>query len=185
MSNGNQLDPEGIRHAVSMQQAADLAEYNADVQTSLETFKAGNLAGREALKAVALVNSGGAVALLAFIGHLASIGAPSEIMIAFRSSLTWFIQGVTAAVVATGIVYFSRLCDGTSIARRMEARDARRENDATTAAQKDRGERSWWRAWFALNLCTIGTGIYSLISFIVGAVNGYHAFEALAMHGRS
>jgi len=64
--------------AVQRQQAIDLAAYAASTSRSLEATRAGNAAGTEALRAVTLLNGGAAVALLAFISHLASIGAPQS-----------------------------------------------------------------------------------------------------------
>jgi hypothetical protein len=54
----------------------DLAAYGANTSRSLQAVEAGNKAGAESIKAVTLINGGATVALLAFIGHLASISAP-------------------------------------------------------------------------------------------------------------
>jgi hypothetical protein len=55
MSNGDNIR-EDRRRLIELQHVSDLAEYNVNVQWSLESFKAGNLAGREALKAITFIN---------------------------------------------------------------------------------------------------------------------------------
>ena len=54
-------------------QDLDIAVYQANTTRLLEAVRAGNKAGSDALRAVTLLNGGAAVALLAFIGHLASL----------------------------------------------------------------------------------------------------------------
>lgn len=63
---------EQIHRIAEANQRASLAQYDADVQTSLEATKAANKSAADALRAVTLLNGGAAVAMLAFIGHLAS-----------------------------------------------------------------------------------------------------------------
>jgi hypothetical protein len=88
-------------------QSIELAVYTTNTSRLLEAIRAGNNAGSEALKAVTLLNGGAAVALLAFVGHLASIAAPRAAIHALRTPLVFFVAGTFLAGVATAIGYFA------------------------------------------------------------------------------
>jgi hypothetical protein len=151
-----------------LQHASDLAEYNTNVQLAVESFKAGNLAGREALKAIIFVNGGAAVAMLAFVGHLASISATHETIMAFGKPLSWFVQGVFFGTFATGLIYISRWCDRLYLSRDFEARDATNDNKPDIVQQKSGAAKFWKRMWSIVNTTTISCGTYALFCFARG-----------------
>src|SRR5438128_5691304 len=82
-----------------------LAEYAADTERALESVRAGNASGREALRAITLINGGAAVAMLAFIGHLASTSASPTMIINFAKPLRLFVIGTLLSVIASGVTY--------------------------------------------------------------------------------
>lgn len=169
---------EALRIA-DLQHRSDLAEYEADVQRSLESFKAGNASGLEAIKASTLINGGAAVAILAFIGHLASIHTESGRIMEFEQPLCWFVQGALSSVVASGITYFMQRISAVSLRRELQSKDARRDGDETTATNKHNASRRWECFGEIVNLGAVLCVVYSLFCFGYGCYVGYHAFEAL------
>jgi cation transporter-like permease len=81
--------------------------YRAQVDFDLEELRAVNAAGQSAIKSSMLVNGGAAVALLAFIGHLATdpqtIGAVPN----FAVPLTSFVVGVWLGGLSAGFTYLT------------------------------------------------------------------------------
>jgi hypothetical protein len=89
-----------------------LAQYNAQQAAATEMFKSIIAYGEAALKSAILINGGGAVALLAFIGNIwsRSIGAP--VVQALTASIAAFSFGVLGAAVGTGLTYLTQLSYG-------------------------------------------------------------------------
>ncbi len=73
-----------------------------------ETFKGLIALSIEALKALLLINGGAAVAILAYLGSLAS-HSPSVHLPSVKSALMCFAGGVLAAAVAFIVAYFTQL----------------------------------------------------------------------------
>jgi uncharacterized membrane protein YidH (DUF202 family) len=73
-----------------------------------ETFKGLIALSIEALKALLLINGGAAVAILAYLGSLAS-HSPSVHLPSMKSALLCFAVGVLAAAVAFIVAYFTQL----------------------------------------------------------------------------
>jgi hypothetical protein len=119
------------------------------------------------------------VAMLAFLGHLASINAGHQTIIAFGKPLFWFVQGVFFATFATGLVYFSRWCDRLYLNRDFEAKDAVGDNKPDIAKQKSDSAKFWKRMWGVVNTTTILGGTYALLCFVFGCYIGFCAFEIL------
>ena len=86
----------------------DLAVYSQQESQRLELLRSVSSSAHEAVRSSILINGGAAVALLAFIGHLASIGE-NELVVGFASSLVGFVSGILAATLAYGFVYFAQL----------------------------------------------------------------------------
>jgi hypothetical protein len=179
MANSDDNIREDLRQSIALQHATDLAGYNADLQRSLESFKAGNLAGRDALKGITLINGGAAVAMLAFLGHLASIQAGHETIVAFSKPLSWFVQGVFFGTLATGLIYFSSSCARLHLSRELERKEATRDNNPAIANQKSDAANFWKRLWAVVNTTTIVCGTYGLLCFVRGCHVGFRAFEVL------
>ncbi|MDQ8205839.1 hypothetical protein [Pelagicoccus sp. SDUM812003] len=93
----------------SAQNERNLAAYNASVSSDLEMFRSVILAGQSALKSSLLINGGASVAILAFIGNLATKDSKYEIMISnLSSTLFFFTIGVLCAALGFGTTYASQ-----------------------------------------------------------------------------
>jgi hypothetical protein len=131
------------------------------VEVNRALVESGNLA----LRMVILINGGAAVAVLAFIGGMASQGKLSiEQMRELTSNLIWFTSGVAVGGLALGFVYF------TTFAVMMTAHnyEARSEHPfyLETAASK-----RWWFAGEGLRAAAVLLGLGSLLLFIAGALD--------------
>jgi hypothetical protein len=87
-----------------LNQASDLAGYAARAQAQLELSKSVITTAQAAVKSVLLVNGGSAVALLAFIGHLATSGNRTDVVSKLALPLLIFALGVGAAAVTAACV---------------------------------------------------------------------------------
>ena len=94
-----------------------IEEYKADLQNWIETnkrdhegrlemFRSVITSGQAAIKSSFLLNGGAAVAMLAFIGHLAQF-KPEKVS-AFSACLLPFAYGVLAIAVTSGLTYLSQ-----------------------------------------------------------------------------
>ena len=72
-----------------------------------ETFKGLISLSIEALKVLLLINGGAAVAVLAYLGNLAS-RVPSAHQPSIKSALMWFAGGVLATAIAFITAYFTQ-----------------------------------------------------------------------------
>jgi hypothetical protein len=176
----SQIPPnQQLRHLPELQHASALAEYNADVQRSLETYKTAIKTGLEAMKAIALLDTGGAVATLAFIGHLASIHAETATVMAFVHALGVFVIGAFFAIGALGVSYLTSMFGGASLNNELEAKSAAMEGNE----QKAQPFRCKAAIWGAVGKTTNGIAILfcllALGCFIYGSLTGYHAFGNL------
>lgn len=107
VENSHELEPTLI----------ELETYKADLQRSiglqksehesnLEMFRSVITSGQNAIKSSFLLNGGAAIAMLAFIGHLAEI-APEKVS-NFGCALLPFTLGVLAISVTSGFTYLSQ-----------------------------------------------------------------------------
>lgn len=138
----------------------ELERYKADLQlhieqnknchaSQLEMFKSVISPGQNAMRSSFLMNGGAAVALLAFIGHLAAIKPQSVAL--FAAVLMPFVLGVLAMTMTSGFTYLSQWLYGSP----------------NTKAQK-------WG--FKLNIACITFGIFSYSFFMWGMCRAYFAF---------
>ena len=97
---------------------ASVEQYKAELQKwveenkfqhaqRLELFRSVIAAGQNALKTSLLMNGGGSVALLAFIGHLSTSSQSSKVPL-LAQSLCLFVFGVLSITVASGFTYLSQ-----------------------------------------------------------------------------
>ncbi len=95
----------------------EVEKYKADLQNWIEANKSGQearlelfrsviAAGQSAIKSSFLLNGGAAVALLAFIGHLAQFKASA--VARFGECMLPFAYGVLAIAVTAGLTYLSQ-----------------------------------------------------------------------------
>lgn len=88
----------------------NIAQYNAEASSNLEMFRSVITAGQSALKSALIINGGAAVAMLAFIGNLATKGTEFKSTITvFSSPLLYFTLGVLCASIGFGGTYLSQV----------------------------------------------------------------------------
>ncbi len=98
---------------VALQQAraeldVKLAEHKRAADGDLEMFRSMIAAGHSARRDSMLINGGGALALLAFAGHLVTQGSPSAVVPDLAFPLSWFLGGVLAAALSSGVTYLAQ-----------------------------------------------------------------------------
>ncbi len=139
----------------------DLERYKADLQNvteklkheyeiTRESFRATLTAGQSAIKSSFLMNGGGAIALLAFITHLAQFKA--EKVTEFSGCLFPFVLGVLAITMTSGFTYVSQWC----------------------YAHNTPG---FYRVGYWLNIFCVLLGLGSYVLFIWGVLSTSYAFE--------
>jgi hypothetical protein len=96
---------------------SSLAQYKASIDTLLEISRTTNQAGQSALKSAILINGGGAVALLAFLGHIWNSHPSYPIVSGLSCSLIVFAFGVLIAAMAAGTTYLSLFSWGNEYKR--------------------------------------------------------------------
>lgn len=142
----------------------DIEKYKADLQNwiegnkythegELEHFRSVITSGQGAIKSSFLLNGGGAVAMLAFTGHLAQFNAGK--VADFGACILPFAFGVLAISVTSGLTYLSQWFYASS--------------------------RPWaFKTGFALNVACIVLGLVSYACFSWGLLATYRAFIAYA-----
>src|SRR5206468_10502655 len=99
----NHLEDGGLSAAVmehiKLQHATDLAAYAEQSASGRELFKSVIETVKITATSLTLINGGSTVALLAFIGHLASTQTPRVPISAFANPLLYFVIGVWTAAL--------------------------------------------------------------------------------------
>jgi hypothetical protein len=113
--------------------------------------------------------------MLAFIGHLAAIGSPTE---EFASLLHCFVIGAFSSVVASGMVYLSQRANSVWVARDISRKRAERDRDNSAATLRKSARRWWIVVHFFITLAII-LASFALLCFGYGCWSGYDAFKAL------
>ena len=96
-----------IKHAELLHQS-NLASYSAQSASGLELFKSVIEMAKTTVTSLILINGGSAVALLAFIGHLASAENPLTPISSFAKPLLYFVAGVFAAAFFGGLILLTQ-----------------------------------------------------------------------------
>jgi hypothetical protein len=154
-----------------------LAVYAADSQKALESVRAANASGLEALKATTFVNGGAAVAMLAFVGHLASIHASSATISGFASPLRLFVLGVLLGVAATGVTYLTHGAYLAALRREFAGKEAENNEHEGLAVSHRKAAARWSRGGRVINFTVILLVIGSLFCFAYGSFTAYQAFQ--------
>ena len=150
---------ERIRATFANQQAkyqwekeASLAKYHWDKDSSLEMFKSVIASGQNSLRACMLMHAGACIAILAFIGNLASSAETRLFIPPLARVMLWFVIGVLVVSVAYGATYWTQHC------------------------YKHNEDGKWGVRWHVIStvLATI-----SYLLFFVGSVQGYRAMTAM------
>lgn len=105
------------RQAEQKQRLAE-REHDRNAENGVKQVLAAIEAGHHALRAILLINGGAAVALLAFIGAIASKEGVSSVA-DLAASIQWFAFGVAATAAAIGMTYLVNHCYALSM-RTME-----------------------------------------------------------------
>lgn len=99
------VSPEAYRLAYEAALQATLADRKERADSDSEMFRSVLSSGQAALKSAMLINGGGAVTLLAFIGHLAMENHTLKLVAGFALPLACFVLGVLLASVSAGLTY--------------------------------------------------------------------------------
>lgn len=128
--------------------------------------------GQNALKFAILINGGAGVAMLAFIGNIASKGLAVNCFLTW--SLTSFAAGVLGAAVSNGAAYFSQSYYSRSYEKQknklVEAINAGRNDGQGTsdfAIDSDEKNGNRWRN------AAIGSAVLGYALFLVGIIMAY------------
>lgn len=151
---------------------ARLAWDDANQRLLMQSVEACNAAGHAAIRASTLINGGGAVALLAFIGHLASSPGKAEAIAYFAMPLSCFVTGALVSVCAQGFTYLGQLFFGDSLRHRISAHESGTTESGKTTRARVLGHVFNWAA--------ILTVAASLALFARGTYVAFYAFLALA-----
>lgn len=106
-SNSSQAVEEANRRSWEKYLEDYRAYLSARNDTEIKMFESVISAGQNATRILLAINGGAAIAVLAFLGHLASID--SSMIKAFASPLRWFTFGVALMGLVAGGTYLSQL----------------------------------------------------------------------------
>lgn len=144
---------EKFKHALSNDLNAQQDQRRHAHEWDVEQFRQVIALGQSAMKAGVVINGGAAVALLAFIGHMAAEAHAFQVL-PFANSLWWFITGVLASGVAFGATYVSQL--GFA------------------------GNEGWPRRFgYAFQALAALGAAFALVAFLFGSTAAYHGFLGL------
>jgi hypothetical protein len=155
----------------------DLAVYEQNTRRSLESVRAGNASGTEAIKAATLINGGAAVAMLAFIGHLASINAATASN-DLALSLFMFVAGTWLGVVASGTAYIFQITSFASLQHEFAGKEAKDDGDEKRANSEHERSNALMRRGMWINAITVLLVTTALILFAWGCCSAYHVFKS-------
>jgi hypothetical protein len=155
------------------------AERQHDLNTDLSKrlVEASTRDAQEAIKIVFLINSGAAVAILAFIASLAArSGITLATLKAVTHSLYWFIGGIIFAGITSVFAYICNSLYSSHLSRldKIWEHPYVRENAGSR-------RMLWWAQFFNWSALTLG-GL-ALILFIRGVFVAARAFEKLVAAG--
>lgn len=96
----------------------DIANLNNENARKIESARSASTAGELAVKTSMLINGGGAIALLAFIGNIWSPFISTEVVKCLTVSMLIFCSGIFFAAVSSGTTYLSRFFSGSGFDKR-------------------------------------------------------------------
>ncbi len=89
-------------------------EYKHHSVANIEIFKSVITTGANAAKAILIINGGGAISLLAFLGNIWTKSPAPEVISSVAFSLLMFGIGVLLAGMCSGFTYAAQYCYGNS-----------------------------------------------------------------------
>lgn len=117
--------PDVALEEAKLNHASKLAHYTATNVANLELFKSVIETTKILIQSLILINGGSAVALLAFIGHLASSGNGHPSVSSFAAPLLCFVIGVGTAAFFGGLI---------ALAQKLYSHHLRRSGNASVMA---------------------------------------------------
>jgi hypothetical protein len=149
-------------------------QHDKDAAVSQNANSAAIKAAEEAIKGTMLVNGGSCVAMLTFVGALASgkIVTPSDI-VHVAAPLFWFASGLGCALLASFCAYFTNLDIATSVSRKDFI--WKHPYTETTPASQRAATRAEVARWIGIAV-TVG----SFACFATGVYTAKSSFEVLA-----
>jgi len=154
-----------------LQQASNLAWYEARNASALELFKSVITTAEVLIKSLIFINGGAAVALLAFIGHLASTGKHGPAIHAFACPLACFVSGVLVAGLFAGFL---------AAGQKLYAEAFNREGNKNAAKKEQKlARRLRWCVNFFCVPVIIVCGLCSLAAFARGSYLAYVVFATM------
>ena len=150
---------------------AAVRAHDAENEFGRVANKAAIDSGTETLKAIVLINGGACVAILTFIGTLAT---KDKVPIGLATPLTWFAIGLVMAVIASALGYFTNLfiADTSKNMTQEYERPFLRDNDNSKRCRR-LGE---WARWLAVIAALCG-----IVAFCTGLYTAYTAFQHLPL----
>ena len=146
-----------------LQHASNLAWYEAKAASSRELFQSVIAMATLTIKSLILINGGAVVALLAFIGHLATSATGRPAIHAFAAPLQWFVIGVGTATLFAGFVALAQKCFAE-------------EYDAAEESKRKRRLKFWANAFVWISIIF---GVSSISAFAVGSLFAYCVFSTM------
>jgi hypothetical protein len=174
MGNSESNPPE--RPALDLIVRAAERAHDDEKEFGAKANDAATKAAEEAIRAAILINGGSSVAMLAFIGSVASKDWLSPVQLAaLTKPLLFFGFGVAAAVIGSAMAYFTNLMiAGSSIRRRREY-----QQPFLRITPSSRRHWIWGEVFRWLGIVAV-TG--SIVLFIAGLFQASSAFNSLATH---
>ncbi len=150
------------RQAEQKQRQAE-REHDRNSDSAVKQVLAAIESGHQALRGILLINGGAAVALLAFIGAIASkdgVGSVADL----AESIQWFAFGVAVAAAAIGMTYLVNHSFANSLKTMQYNWEHPYVKDTPTSLR-------WERVGGALTVVTILTALVALGLFVNGMLN--------------
>lgn len=147
------------------EQKQRLAEraHDANSENAAQTNAATVESGHHALRTIMLINGGAAIALLAFIGAIASKEGVSSVA-DLAAAIQWFALGVAVTAAAMGFAYFVNYCYVASLYSV--------ELDWEHPYVKDTPKsKRWERIGLTLHVITPVLAAVALVMFVCGMWN--------------
>ncbi|MGE4048090.1 MAG: hypothetical protein AB7F35_24750 [Acetobacteraceae bacterium] len=131
-------------------------------------------AGNHAIRALLLINGGAAVAMLAFIGHLAGVkdGKFSGKLPELTAPLAWFAWGVALAAAAGALAYCTNYCIGASSAAKDRSYEYPYLRPTTVSKRWKKGALLFQAVALLVSVAALGTFLCGMteIRAVVGSL---------------
>jgi len=107
--DGLDVEKEAEIERIRSHYSSHLARYEWEKESSIEMFKSVISSGQNSLKSNMLIHAGACVALLAFVGNLASNSATRSFISPLADAMLWFLGGVLLVSICYGATYLCQV----------------------------------------------------------------------------